>query len=43
VHVESVSYLISAAITFCFAVAVNRITDRAPNHIHMAKALKSVE
>lgn len=43
VHVEPVSYLITAAITFCFAVAVNWITNRTLNRIVMVEALKSVE
>lgn len=43
VHVEPVSYLISAAITFCFAVVVNWITNRTLNRINMVEALKSVE
>ncbi|RCX20725.1 putative ABC transport system permease protein [Fontibacillus phaseoli] len=43
VHVELVSYLISAAITFCFAVVVNWMTNRTLNRINMVEALKSVE
>ncbi|WP_410771535.1 FtsX-like permease family protein [Fontibacillus sp. BL9] len=43
VHVELVSYLISAAITFCFAVIVNWMTNRTLNRINMVEALKSVE
>ncbi|MNP01123.1 FtsX-like permease family protein [compost metagenome] len=43
VHVEPLSYLITAAITFCFAVAVNWITNRTLNRIVMVEALKSVE
>lgn len=43
VHVEPVSYLITAAITFCFAVAVNWITNRTLDRIVMVEALKSVE
>ncbi len=43
VHIEPVSYLISAAITFCFAIAVSYITNRALDRINMVEALKSVE
>ena len=43
VHVEPVSYLISAAITFCFAIIGNWITNRTLNQINMVEALKSVE
>lgn len=43
VHVEPVSYVITGAITFCFAVAVNWITNRTLNRINMVEALKSVE
>lgn len=43
VHVEPVSYLISAMITFCFAVVVNWMTNRTLNRINMVEALKSVE
>lgn len=43
VQVEPLSYLISAVITFCFAVVVNLITNRALNKINMVEALKSVE
>lgn len=43
VHVEPFSYLISALIAFCFAVAVNWITNRTLNRINMVEALKSVE
>ncbi len=43
VHIEPVSYLISAAITFCFAVVVNWLTNRALDRINMVEALKSVE
>lgn len=43
VHVEPVSYLISAAITFCFAIVVNWITNRTLDCIDMVEALKSVE
>lgn len=43
VHVEPVSYLISAAITFCFAIIVNGITNRILDRINMVEALKSVE
>ncbi|WP_313132356.1 ABC transporter permease, partial [Anaerocolumna sp.] len=43
VHVEPVSYLFSAVITFFFAIIVNWITNRTLNHINMVEALKSVE
>lgn len=43
VHVEPASYLISAAITFCFAIVVNWITNRTLDRINMVEALKSVE
>lgn len=43
VHVEPSSYLISSAITFCFALAVNLMTNRALNRINMVEALKSVD
>jgi len=43
VHVEPVSYLISAAITFCFAIVVNWITNHTLDRINMVEALKSVE
>lgn len=43
VHVEPISYLISAAVTFCFAIVVNWITNRTLNRINMVEALKSVE
>lgn len=43
VHIEPVSYLISAMITFCFAVVVNWMTNRTLNRINMVEALKSVE
>lgn len=43
VHVEPVSYLITAAITLCFAVMVNLMTNRTLNRINMVEALKSVE
>ncbi|TCL57321.1 putative ABC transport system permease protein [Kineothrix alysoides] len=43
VHVELTSYLISSAITLCFALAVNLMTNRALNRINMVEALKSME
>lgn len=43
VYVKPVSYLMTAALTFCFAVAVNWITNRTLNRIVMVEALKSVE
>jgi putative ABC transport system permease protein len=43
VSVKPVSYLMTAALTFCFAVAVNWITNRTLNRIVMVEALKSVE
>jgi ABC-type antimicrobial peptide transport system permease subunit len=43
VYVQPVSYLITAAITFCFAIAVNWMTNRTLNRIVMVEALKSVE
>lgn len=43
VYIEPVSYLFSVAITFCFAVIVNLITNRSLDRINMVEALKSVE
>lgn len=43
VHIEPASYLFSAAITFCFAIVVNFMTNRTLNRINMVEALKSVE
>lgn len=43
VEVEPASYVISAAVTFCFAVVVNWITNRTLDRISMVEALKSVE
>lgn len=43
VHIEPVSYVFSSAITFCFAVVVNYLTNRALDRINMVEALKSVE
>ncbi|WP_059053793.1 ABC transporter permease [Paenibacillus senegalimassiliensis] len=43
VHVEPVSYVLSAGITFCFAILVNWMTNRTLNRINMVEALKSVE
>jgi putative ABC transport system permease protein len=43
VHVEPSSYLISAAITLCFAIIVDWMTNRTLNRIDMIEALKSVE
>ncbi len=43
VHIEPVSYVISAAITLGFAVIVNWITNHTLNRINMVEALKSVE
>ncbi len=43
VYIKPVSYLFSAAITFCFAVIVNWITNRTLDRINMVEALKSVE
>lgn len=43
VYVKPVSYLITAALTLCFAIAVNWITNRTLNRIVMVEALKSVE
>lgn len=43
VYIEPVSYLISAVITFCFAIVVNFMTNRTLNRINMIEALKSVE
>ena len=42
-HIEPASYLISAAITLCFALIVNWITNRTLDRINMVEALKSVE
>ncbi len=43
VHLEPVSYLFSAVITFCFAIVVSWITNRMLDRINMVEALKSVE
>ena len=43
VHIEPVSYLISAGVTFCFAIVVNWLTNRTLDRINMVEALKSVE
>lgn len=43
VHIEPVSYLISAGVTFFFAIVVNWLTNRALDRINMVEALKSVE
>lgn len=43
VHIEPASYLISAGITFFFAIIVNWITNRVLDRINMVEALKSVE
>ncbi|NLL75802.1 MAG: FtsX-like permease family protein [Clostridiales bacterium] len=43
VHVKPMSYLVSSAITLCFAFIVNLMTNRALNRINMVEALKSVE
>jgi putative ABC transport system permease protein len=43
VHVEPVSYLMTAGVTFCFALVVNGITNQSLNRIDMVEALKSVE
>lgn len=43
VHVEPVSYVLSAGITFCFAILVNWMTNRTLNRINMVEALKSME
>lgn len=43
VHVKPISYVFSAVITFCFAIIVNRMTNRTLNRINMVEALKSVE
>lgn len=43
VHVETISYFFAAIISFCFALIVNLITNRALNSINMVEALKSVE
>lgn len=43
VHIEPASYLIAAAITFCFAIIVNWLTNRTLDRINMVEALKSVE
>ena len=43
VHIEPVSYLLTAAITFFFAILVNWITNRTLNRIDMVEALKSAE
>jgi len=43
VSVEPMSYLISAVISFGFAIIVNLMTNRTLNHIDMVKATKSGE
>ncbi len=43
VHIEPVSYLLIAAITFFFAILVNWFTNRTLNRIDMVEALKSPE
>ena len=43
VHIKPTSYLLSAAITFGFALMVNLMTNRTLNRINMVEALKSVE
>ena len=43
VHIEPVSYLISAGVTFCFAIVVNWLTNHTLDRINMVEALKSVE
>ncbi len=42
-HIEPHSYAISAAITLCFALAVNLMSKRVLNKIDMVEALKSAE
>lgn len=43
VYIKPVSYLIAAAITFCFTIIVNWMTNRSLDRINMVEALKSVE
>lgn len=43
VNVEPFSYIISAVISFCFALIVNLMTNRTLNRIDMVEALKSIE
>ena len=43
VYIQPLSYLLSAAITFFFAIVVNWMTNRTLNRINMVEALKSVE
>lgn len=43
VSIHPVSYVLSAAISFCFALAVNRITNHTLDRINMVEAMKSVE
>lgn len=43
VYITPTSYLISAAITFGFAIIVNWVTNRTLDRINMVEALKSVE
>ncbi len=43
VYIQPLSYLLSAAITFFFAIVVNWMTNRTLNRISMVEALKSVE
>lgn len=43
VYVKPLSYLLTAGITFFFAIIVNWVTNRSLNRINMVEALKSVE
>lgn len=43
VEIKPISYVISAAVTFVFAIIVSFITNRTLNRINMVEALKSVE
>ena len=42
-EVQPTSYLIAGAISFCFAITVNLMTNSTLNKINMVEALKSVE
>jgi len=43
VHIEPVSYLITASITFLFAILINWFTNRTLDRIDMVEAMKSAE
>ena len=43
VHIKPISYVLSAAITFCFGLLINRVTNPVLDRISMVEALKSIE